>query len=134
MKITKINTKKLGEFLEDTWPGFSIKCLTGATMFHDVYGRRYMFSVDYKEGQKPNVLKFRLTSQDFCSSGFDKSGTEKTFGNFNLSFNKQDLESDAKEILMAALEEIDPDFWYRYGKDIAPDMVTVNPRGMSPAF
>lgn len=134
MKITKINTKKLGEFLEDVWPGFSIECTTGATMFYDVHGRRYEFSVDYKKGQKPNVLKFRLTSQDFCPSGFDKSGTEKTFGNFNLSFSKRELESDTKEILMTVLEKMDPDFWYRYGKYITPNMVTMKPGGLSPAF
>lgn len=78
-----------------------------------------------KRKSNENTLNFRLTSKDYVPSGFGKSGSDKTFGNFELTFDEEDLNSDAKSVLMGILKDIDAPFWNEYKSKLNNDSIVV---------
>lgn len=132
MQLKKVTSITLRDFMENLEIQFKVSCTTNETFFTEVYKRLYTFSVDNRKSNE-NTLVFRLTSEDYAPSGFGKSGSDKTFGNFELTFDEEDLNSDAKTVLMGILEDIDTQFWNKYKSKLNNDSVVVIRTG-SPNF
>lgn len=126
MKLKKINVVTVKEFLTKISAQFTVCCTTHETLSIDVYERRYTFDID-RARTSNHTLGFGLTSKDYVPSGFGKSDSEKRFGNFDLSFDEKDMESDAKKLLMKMLKDVDPSFWKEYGAKLTKDNVLVCP-------
>lgn len=124
MQLKKVTSVTLRDFMENLENYFKVSCTTHESFFTDVYKRLYTFNVDNKKSNE-NTLTFRLTSKDYVPSGFGKSGSDKTFGNFELTFDEEDLNSDAKTVLMGILKDIDTPFWNKYNSKLNNDSIVV---------
>ena len=126
MKISKVTSIRLRDFLKDARHGFDVICELDNKYkpVHDCFDvEEKIYTFNVKEMGIPTFL-FEVSSITIRSAS---NSIEERNGTFEVELFSKDLDSDTKDFMLNLLKEIDAPFFKKYQSELTNDRVIIKP-------